>query len=227
MIDETSDVPLTHPRPEQLANALAHIGLGSDHSAQTRIIIYDDSKIRSSARAWFLLHTHGIKNIAILDGGLAKWQRENRPIETKAQSGKMARAKANVPLVLSKPERFRYKQDMLANIDTATEHVVDARDTARFNGDAEGSGHIPGSCNLPYPTLFNDDGTYKSPNDIDACFAQIGITPDKPVTATCGSGMTACVLLFALHLIGRDNGALYDGSWTEWGSDPDTPKDKQ
>lgn len=220
LVDETSDVPQAHPRPEQLAELLAHVGIGTDREAQTRIVIYDDSKIRSSARTWFLLHIHGIENVAILDGGLAKWRSEGNAME----SGDVGPIKPNKPIALKNPDRFRYKQEMLANIDNCKAQVIDARDAARFKGDIAGSGHIPGSYNLPFPTLFNEDGTYLQPSELSACFTKVGITSETPITATCGSGMTASVLLFALHLTGRDDSALYDGSWSEWGSDPDTPK---
>lgn len=216
LTDTHSDVPAAHPRPEQLAQALASFGVTPD----TRVVIYDDSMVKTAARAWFLMHAHGLENVAILDGGIAKWRAENRSIE----SGTPAPAPAAEPMALNAPTRIRYKAEMLANLDSGAEHVLDARDAARFAGEVEESGHIPNSCNLPFPKLFNADGTHKSPAELSAVLEGAGITADKPVTTTCGSGVTACVLLFALHLTGRNDTALYDGSWSEWGSDPDTPK---
>lgn len=221
LVDKTSAVPSAHPRPEQLAEMLAQCGVGTD----TRIIIYDDAMLRTSARAWFLLRAHGIQNPAILDGGLAKWKAEGRALET--GTPQLAPAPS---MSLPAPSLIRYKADMLANLDSAAEQVLDARDNGRFSGSVVDtvhnmpSGHIPGSCNLPFGTLFAEDGTYKSSDALKAAFADAGITADQPITTTCGSGITASVLLFALHLTGRDDTALYDGSWSEWGSDPDTPK---
>lgn len=221
LVDTTSAVPSAHPRPEQLAEMLAQRGI----SADTLIVIYDDSMLRTSARAWFLLRAHGIKSTAILDGGLAKWKAEDRALESGKQQV------TPVPAVsVAAPSRIRYKADMLANIESAAEQVLDARDNGRFSGSVVDtvhnmpSGHIPGSCNLPFGTMFAEGGTYKSPDALEAAFDEAGIAKDLPITTTCGSGVTASVLLFALHLTGRDDTALYDGSWSEWGSDPDTPK---
>jgi thiosulfate/3-mercaptopyruvate sulfurtransferase len=117
---------------------------------------------------------------------------------------------------------------MRANLDSHAEQVVDARSAARFTGaepDPHGAapGHIPGSYNLPYATLFHPDGTWKRGDDLAAAFAAAGIDLDRPTVATCGSGVTAAVLAFGAHLLGREM-ALYDGSWSEWGRDPSLPK---
>ena len=122
----------------------------------------------------------------------------------------------------------RSKQQMLVNCTSGREQVVDARDAARFAGE-EGSGsqgHIPGARSVHFARLFADDGTYLAPQDIAAIFAESGVDAGKPVVTSCNSGMTAAVLAFALHLAGRDDVALYDGSWLEWSSDPDTPKQR-
>ena len=126
---------------------------------------------------------------------------------------------------------IRDKTAMLANLDGGSEQVVDARDADRFTGasidtvhDLPG-GHIPGARNLFFRDLFREDGTYRPIPELREAVAKAGIEPDRPITASCGSGMTASVVLFALHLIGRDDTALYDGSWAEWGADADTPKE--
>jgi thiosulfate/3-mercaptopyruvate sulfurtransferase len=221
LVDETSDVPQALPRPDQLAEVLAQCGADK----ASRIVIYDDSAVKTAARAWFLLSAHGLEHVAILDGGIAKWRAEGKPLE----SGESAFPAAPV-MSLPTPTRIRFKADMLANIDSGAEQVLDARDEGRFSGAFVDhvhnmpSGHIPGSCNLPFPELFNDDGTYKAAAEVEKSLAAAGVNAHTPVTTTCGSGVTACVLLFALHLTGRDDTALYDGSWLDWGSDPDTAK---
>lgn len=221
LVDDTSDVPQALPRPEQLAMELARCGAGP----QSRIVFYDDSAVKTSARAWFLCRAHGLTNVAILDGGLAKWKAEGRAFEN--GEAKVERAQA---FSLPSPDRIRFKSDMLANIESCDAQVLDARDKGRFSGttidDVHGqpTGHIPGSCNLPFGQLFRDDGTFRPIDELRNAFADAGIDADQPVVTTCGSGVTACVLLFALHLAGRDDTALYDGSWLDWGSDPHTPK---
>lgn len=221
LVDDTSDVPQALPRPEQLAMELARCGAGPN----SRIVFYDDSAVKTAARAWFLCRAHGLSNVAILDGGLAKWKAEGRPLESGGAN--VARAQS---FSLPAPTRIRFKADMLANIDRCAEQVLDARDAGRFTGttvDAvhgQPSGHIPGSSNLPFMNLFRDNGTFRSPDELRNALADAGIDPERPVVTTCGSGVTACVLLFALHLAGRDDTALYDGSWLDWGSDPATPK---
>ncbi|TNE30197.1 MAG: sulfurtransferase [Alphaproteobacteria bacterium] len=221
LVDKNSPVPAALPRPEQLAQRLAELGVRPGD----RIVLYDDSAVKTSARAWFLLRAHGIDSVAILDGGLARWKAEGRKVETGALE-----VEPSEPASLPAPERVRFKSDMLANMDDMREQVLDARDPGRFMGKVEDtvhnlpSGHIPGSCNLPFGNLFTEDGTFKTREDLRAHFEAVGIDLNSPIVTTCGSGVTASVLLFALHLIGHDAWALYDGSWLDWGSDPDTPK---
>lgn len=125
---------------------------------------------------------------------------------------------------------LRSKQQVLSHLGSPHQQVADARGPGRFAGaEAEPRagimpGHIPGARNVPYASLFNPDGTYKAPAAIRSIFAGAGIDLEQPVVTSCGSGMTACVLAFAMHLAGKDDVALYDGSWAEWGSDPETPK---
>ncbi|OGS57294.1 MAG: 3-mercaptopyruvate sulfurtransferase [Erythrobacter sp. RIFCSPHIGHO2_12_FULL_63_10] len=221
LVDTASDVPQALPQPEQLAHELALLGIGPGD----RIVFYDDSAVKTAARAWFLCRAHGIGNVAILDGGLAKWKTEGRALESGPTLAKLVE-----PMALSKPARIRYKADMLANIAHGSEQVLDARDHGRFSGVVVDTvhnlpgGHIPGSCNLPFATLLREDGTFKPLDELRAALEAAGIDLDRPIVTSCGSGVTACVLLFALHLVGREDTALYDGSWLDWGSDPATPK---
>ena len=148
----------------------------------------------------------------------------------KVESGSVALEPAQYDIGAQRPI-VRSKADILANIETADEQIVDARDADRFTGATIDTvhnlpgGHIPGARNLFFRDLFRDDGTYRPIPELRAAVAKAGLDPDRPIVASCGSGMTASVVLFALHLIGRDDFALYDGSWAEWGADPDTPKE--
>jgi thiosulfate/3-mercaptopyruvate sulfurtransferase len=190
------------------------------------VVIYDDSAVKTSARAWFIARMHGVENVAILDGGLTKWRGEGRQLESgpaEAPAGNFTASRGHGTV--------RFKSDMLVNLGTRREQVLDARGRARFSGEEAdfrpniASGHIPGSCNLPYNLLFQHDGTFCRPANLKRAFELAQIDLDKPIVTTCGGGVTAAVLLFALHLLGKDDVALYDGSWSEWGADPATPKE--
>ena len=222
LTDRDSPVPGALPRDDQLAERLSALGV----TAQTCIVLYDDSAIESAARAWFILRLFGHERVAILDGGWAKWKSEARPVE----SGSGAPEPATYEIG-ARRSIVRSKENILANIASGAEQIVDARDPDRFTGatidtvhDLPG-GHIPGARNLFFRDLFRDDGTYRPVPELHAAVAKAGLDPDRPIVASCGSGMTASVVLFALHLIGRDDTALYDGSWAEWGADLDTPKE--
>jgi thiosulfate/3-mercaptopyruvate sulfurtransferase len=221
LFDADSSVPYALPRPDQLATRLSELGV----APEARIILYDDSALRSSARAWFMLTASGWSNVAILDGGLAKWRAEGRAVEIANPAPHTA-----APATLHAPERVRTKADMLANLETRAEQVLDARGPERVFGDGIDpvhggpNGRIPGALNLPHSALFAPDGTYLSPKALRAAFTAAGIDLTRPIVTTCGSGVTASVLMFALHLIGVEDAALYDGSWSEWGADPATPK---
>lgn len=220
--DPNSDVPGAIPDPKQFARRMAELGVATG----SRVVIYDDSFIKTSARAWFILRLHGVKQVAILDGGLGKWRAEGRPLE----SGKPAIATAEHTAALG-PAPVRSKADILANLETGAEQLVDGRGPGHFTGDQPdfrpeiASGHIPGARNVVFASVLNEDGTYKDEAGIRAAFTACGVDLDRPVITSCGGGVVASVLLFALHLVGKDDVALYDGSWTEWGGDPDTPKE--
>lgn len=218
--DLNSPLPTMLPPPEKFASRMQSLGLGDG----SRIVLYDNSPYRTSARAWWMLRVFGAHDVAILDGGFAKWQAEGRPVE----SGKPQQRHRHFT-VWADDSQVRTIDQMKANVSSGAEQVLDARSGPRFTGEepdprpATHAGHIPGSKNLPYKQLFDDDGTWKTGDALKAEFERAGIDLSKPLVTTCGSGITAAVLLFGAHLLGNE-GALYDGSWSEWGADLSTPK---
>lgn len=217
--DSGSQVPKAVPTAAQFAGRLGQLGIAPG----SRVVLYDDSPIRSAARAWFIFRLYGFAQVAILDGGLARWKAEGRDIaEGRASCDESVYAEPEAADIV------RTKAAMLANCDTRSAQVVDARDAARFAG-TEGSGsagHIPGAANVHFTRLFDEDGLYLPPDAIAAVFAEEGVVLDRPIVTSCNSGMTACVLAFALDRAGAGDVAVYDGSWMEWGDDDATPKEQ-
>jgi|TARA_R100000501_G_scaffold17911_1_gene34581 thiosulfate/3-mercaptopyruvate sulfurtransferase len=221
LADKESDLPGMVPSSEKFASRMQSLGLGDG----SRIVVYDDSELKTAARAWWMLKTFGAHEVAILDGGLAKWKDEGRPVE----SGK-ASVRHRHFTVWKDESGIRNLEQMKANQQSKDEQIVDARPSARFTGAEDdprsgvAAGHMRGAKNVPHSELFNGDGTFKSQDELRAIFEEAGIDVDKPVVTMCGSGVTAAVLSFALHLIGAKKTALYDGSWAEWGAREDTNK---
>jgi thiosulfate/3-mercaptopyruvate sulfurtransferase len=223
LADTDSPLPNMRPPAHKFASRMQSLGIGD----ATRVVIYDNSPLRTAARAWWVMRSFGARRVAILDGGFAKWQAEGRPVESGQPQVRHGHFTPR-----SDDGAVADKAFMLANLEQRSHQVLDARSAERFAGggpDAHGvaGGHIPGSANLPYGRLFNPDGTYKTGEALRAEFDGAVVDLDRPLVTTCGSGVTACVLLFGAHLLGRDGVKLYDGSWSEWGADPDTPKSVQ
>ena len=226
-IDEVSDgaSPFPHMLPSEAKFASRMQSLGARDG--NRFVIYDHSPLHSSARIWWMLKAFGAHYVALLDGGFAKWRAEGRPVE----QGRRPHRHGHFTAFLD-DRAVADKSFVRGLVGAGTHEIVDARPAARFAGDAPeprpglASGHIPGSRNLPQAELFRPDNSWKRGEELRAAFEAAGIDLDKPMVTTCGSGVTAAVLLFGAHLLGKDDVRLYDGSWSEWGADPGLPKAK-
>jgi thiosulfate/3-mercaptopyruvate sulfurtransferase len=224
-IDAVSDhgSPLPHMLPDeaQFAAAVGKLGIGKEE----RVVIYDSAGVVSATRAWWMFRAFGHERLAVLNGGLPKWLKEDRPVVAAVPSPAPRPYRAHFH-----PERVRSKAQLLANLTGKTEQVLDARTVERFEGKASEPwpgrrpGRVPGSLNLPYALLSNAaDKTLASAEEMQRRIQEAGVKRDKPVVTSCGSGVTACVLAFGLYLTGREDVAVYDGSWAEWGLPGDTP----
>ncbi|RPH76454.1 MAG: 3-mercaptopyruvate sulfurtransferase [Candidatus Rokuibacteriota bacterium] len=218
--DRATSLPHMLPSAAQFAASVGELGISNGH----RIVVYDVRGVVSAARVWWTFRAFGHDDVAVLDGGLRKWRAEGRPVE----SGGAAPARGAFTARL-RPELVRDVEAMRANVARRTVQVLDARSAGRFAGTEPEpraglrGGHIPGSLSLPYETLYRPDGTLKPPNELREAVTAAGVDLGRPVVTTCGSGVTASVLALALYLIGRRDVAVYDGSWSEWGSRSDTP----
>ncbi|SEJ01423.1 thiosulfate/3-mercaptopyruvate sulfurtransferase [Sphingobium sp. AP50] len=222
LADPSDPAPHSLPTDDAMTQRVQALGIDAD----SRIILYDNSPIRSAARAWWMMRLYGVgASAAILDGGLPKWLAEGRATESGAATPAPGTATARIDRA-----QVRSKSDMLANLASGESQMLDARGAGRFTGtEAEprpgmASGHIPGSRNLPYSSLFAADNSMKSSEELRALYEGVGIDLDRPVITTCGSGVTAAILLAGLETLGATDVSLYDGSWAEWGFDPATPK---
>jgi thiosulfate/3-mercaptopyruvate sulfurtransferase len=223
-IDDIADAasPLPHMLPDavKFSSRMRRLGLGDG----TRIVLYDNNKYSASARAWWVLRLFGHPEVAVLDGGLAKWRAEGRPVTDEPVTPKAAHFTARQNNLL-----VRDLAQVRANVLSRREQVLDARSRGRFAGTESEpraglrGGHIPGSVCLPHLELIATDGTLLPEPELRRRFAAAGVDVSRPVVTSCGSGVTASTLALALYRLGRDDVAVYDGSWTEWGGRSDTP----
>jgi thiosulfate/3-mercaptopyruvate sulfurtransferase len=217
--DPAQPAPHMLPGASAFGAAMTTLGVGRDD----RIVVYDNSPLRSATRAWFMLRHYGADRVAVLDGGLTKWRAEGRPVEQGHPAPRSARFEAAQRATV-------VTKDMLSR--GTQSPILDARGRGRFDGTVPdprpgvAAGHIPGSRNLPFGDLYLSDGTLKSEEELAAAFASAGVDPQSAFIATCGSGVTATSLLFAARRLGGRDARLYDGSWSEYGADPATPKVK-
>ena len=221
IVDSDNPAPHMLPPAAKFASRVRALGIGDGD----RIVIYDNSPLHSAARAWWMFRTFGARNVAVLDGGLSKWAVEGRPVE---------RGSSERPLghFTPAPDTGAVADlgQVAALVHSGDHEIVDARPASRFAGEdpeprpGVQPGHIPGARSLPQTELFYADGTWKRGAELRAAFEAAGVDLAKPMITTCGSGVTAAVLLFGAHLLGKEDVKLYDGSWAEWGADPTTPK---
>jgi thiosulfate/3-mercaptopyruvate sulfurtransferase len=220
--DHSTELPHMLPGPKHFGEAVSALGISND----TTIVIYDSLGLYSAPRVWWTFRVFGAKNVYILDGGLPKWKSEGRPLETgdsKRPPQKFI-AEMNVDAVAM-------LDDVRMALNDGATQIVDARSAERFRGKAPEprpglrSGHMPGAFNVPFDRVL-DKGSLAPRDHIEVAFKDAGVDLNKPIVTSCGSGLTAAILTFALDSIGITPKRLYDGSWTEWGARPDLPVDR-
>jgi thiosulfate/3-mercaptopyruvate sulfurtransferase len=218
--DPETDLPHMLPTPEAFAKAAGGLGL----RREAQIVVYDAVGIFSAPRVWWTLRVMGFPNVVVLDGGLKKWRAEGRPLEGGARPADLVAMESSF-----NPALVRDLEAVRRLVAGGGGQILDARSGPRFRGEAPEpraglrSGHMPGACNVPFGELLSPDGTMKRHAELKAAFEAAGVDLARPIVTTCGSGISASLLALALARLGREDVAVYDGSWTEWGARPDTP----
>lgn len=216
--DHATVLPHMMPAPAAFSAAAGKLGIGDGDM----IVVYDGAGLFSAPRVWWMFRAMGHDRIAVLDGGLPKWRREGRPVESGGADPTPRSFTARPDPAIARD--FDAVMDIVRS---KSAQLVDARSASRFTGaEAEPraglrSGHMPGAVNVPWRSILAADGTLKAEAELHAAFA--GLDPDRPIVTTCGSGVSAAILMLGLDRIGRRDVALYDGSWSEWGGRPDAP----
>lgn len=218
--DSRSDLPHMAPPVEKFMSRMRAMGVGDGH----QVVVYDGAGLFSAARVWWLFKLMGHSDVAVLDGGFPKWVAEGRAVEDMA------------PVIRDRHMTVRRQAHLVRDVTQVSaasklrdHEIIDARSPGRFRGEdpeprpGMRAGHIPGSKNVHYASLLNDDQTMKSPEDTRAIFEAAGVDLSKPAITTCGSGVTAAILSLAMARMGKDDFSLYDGSWSEWGMFPTVP----
>ena len=219
--DHSTNLPHMLPSPEDFAEAVGKLGIGND----TLVVAYDSNFFMASARVWWTFRIFGHDRVVVLDGGLARWQQEGRPVDAAFVPVQPKNFTASF-----RPELVRNIEQVKALLGQPGAQILDARGPGRFHGTEPEprpgvrGGHMPGSRNLPYKTLSDEvDFCLKPLAELEALFRQTGIDIAQPVVTTCGTGITASILALGLYLLGNETAAVYDGSWTEWGAKDDVP----
>ncbi|MDD9663142.1 3-mercaptopyruvate sulfurtransferase [Klebsiella pasteurii] len=217
--DHTSPLPHMMPRAEAFAVAMRELGVSSDK----HLVVYDEGNLFSAPRAWWMLRTFGVERVSIVAGGLEGWRRDELPLEQGLPELPEGEFDVNFD-----PQVIKRLTDVLLVSHEGSAQIVDARPAGRFNGlvaeprPGLRSGHIPGALNVPWNELVIN-GELKTTDELNEIFARQGIDFERPIIASCGSGVTAAVVVLALTTLGVNGVSLYDGSWSEWGARTDLP----
>jgi thiosulfate/3-mercaptopyruvate sulfurtransferase len=218
--DRSTSLPHMLPTPQSFADAAGALGIGNMHT----IVVYDGMGLFSAPRVWWTFHVFGAQDVRVLDGGMPAWKAAGLAVESGAPAVAPSRFAARL-----NEQAVADLAGVRASLEANTGAVVDVRPAARFRGEAPEprpglrSGHMPGARNLPIDKLVQAGGRLAEPDRIRQLFSEAGVNIDGPVVTTCGSGVTAAALVFALATLGKDNVRLYDGSWAEWGGQDDLP----